>query len=732
MCELLGIGRSLWEMIVDALIDEFDTPGNNSVAGSKSCRGHLLLGKKTGSISRMTIGVSLSSNSTNKAESRVMLESQRAPTSDIPPAMVTPDENRNESESSDIPATISALLKQCKGEARNTPDATIDACASFIQTQLMTKTCTNRHNGRSTKCTCIKTLDPALVRPVSSYIVLSWDSMDEEAKIRQILEWNRNKACGDVPFTLPMSHVGNSLLDTKQVCRHGLFEVLGVTRRLWDKATLAEITSDDNDGHDHDDDDDDNEANNGWICKRCDRENDAEKKRCPGCYGWKESGTMDGIRAPALKRARTSTSDFTSTGFSEDDLKKTAADAAEAAIIALSTSTRLDPGAISKPKYGSAKCIVEGCEKNRQHKCNKMCMAHFKEELQRCEGGTKRKRSSSIAATDNDIPSTMHGVLRLRKPGSVHDELAIQACAKFIRRQLMSKTCINVKSRMSTQCCCIKMLKNGQIQSAANYVATTWYKMSEKQQIQHIVECVQDANKSNEGLPFILPGIESGAVACRRNLCRNAFCEILGVSRVLWDKAMLAVKTSANETDDDDADEAFVSRRAKSIGNVSHSAKEDAPRRLLKRTAAQIAMSKIGADAQTDTEDEGGEEMNESDESAALLVPEITKGTSILKYFAEGRSYFEGKIIKVPGPGNSFYHVRYDDGDEEDLEPLEMWIAFSDWCVANDEIELTEVSRSVVCKSNLFLPRSGPSLFCTDSHRLISSSSSINIPHYLC
>ena len=158
---------------------------------------------------------------------------------------------------------------------------------------------------------------------------------------------------------------------------------------------------------------------------------------------------------------------------------------------------------------------------------------------------------------------------------------------------------------------------------------------------------------------------------------------------------MLAMEASGNDTDDDDADEAFVSRRAKSTVIVSHSSEEDVPQRFLKRSAAQKAMSKLAADAQTDTEDEDEEEMDASDERADLLVPEITKGTSILKYFAEGKSYFQGKITKLPGRGNSFYHVRYDDGDEEDLEPHEMWIAFSDWCVANDEIELTEVCDSM-------------------------------------
>ena len=192
---------------------------------------------------------------------------------------------------------------------------------------------------------------------------------------------------------------------------------------------------------------------------------------------------------------------------------------------------------------------------------------------------------------------------------------------------------------------------------------------------------------------------------------------------------MLTMETSGNETEDDDADEAFVSRRAKSSVNVSHSAEEDAPQRLLKRTAAQVAMSKMAADAQSDAEDEG-EEMDASGERADLLVPKITKGTRIFKYFAEGKSYFEGKVTKLPGPGRSFYHVRYDDGDEEDLEPHEMWIAFSDWCVANDEIELTEVSSSVACKIvTCISPLWRPSLFSNFLLILIacSFSQSINI-----
>jgi hypothetical protein len=75
-------------------------------------------------------------------------------------------------------------------------------------------------------------------------------------------------------------------------------------------------------------------------------------------------------------------------------------------------------------------------------------------------------------------------------------------------------------------------------------------------------------------------------------------------------------------------------------------------------------------------------------------LPDIAVGTNILKYFAEGKQYYQGKITRLPGRGNAFYHIRYDDGDDEDMAPDEMWMAFSDWCVANDEIELTQVRNA--------------------------------------
>ena len=73
------------------------------------------------------------------------------------------------------------------------------------------------------------------------------------------------------------------------------------------------------------------------------------------------------------------------------------------------------------------------------------------------------------------------------------------------------------------------------------------------------------------------------------------------------------------------------------------------------------------------------------------LLPDISVGTNILKYFADGKQYYQGKITKLPGHGNSFYHARYNDGDEEDMTPAEMWMAFSDWCVYNKEMTLTKV-----------------------------------------
>ena len=78
------------------------------------------------------------------------------------------------------------------------------------------------------------------------------------------------------------------------------------------------------------------------------------------------------------------------------------------------------------------------------------------------------------------------------------------------------------------------------------------------------------------------------------------------------------------------------------------------------------------------------------------ILPAIVVGTSILKYFVEGKDYFEGKITKLPTPAKKFYRIRYQDGDEEDMDPLELYMAFSDWCVANNEVPLTKVRNAVL------------------------------------
>ena len=78
------------------------------------------------------------------------------------------------------------------------------------------------------------------------------------------------------------------------------------------------------------------------------------------------------------------------------------------------------------------------------------------------------------------------------------------------------------------------------------------------------------------------------------------------------------------------------------------------------------------------------------------ILPKIDVGTSILKYFTEGRDYFEGTITKLPTPGKMFYRILYRDGDEEDMDQLELFRCFSDWCVANNEIPLTKVRNAAL------------------------------------
>ena len=144
---------------------------------------------------------------------------------------------------------------------------------------------------------------------------------------------------------------------------------------------------------------------------------------------------------------------------------------------------------------------------------------------------------------------------------------------------------------------------------------------------------------------------------------------------------------------------ASVPKRAKTTAASSSTDGSDeveGSEQFLKRAAARMAISKISAGEQNDSDGEDEEEVEMTDEKAEDLVPDIAIGTNILKYFAEGKQYYQGKITRLPGRGNSFYHVRYEDGDDEDMEPDEMWMAFSDWCVANDEIALTEVRRELI------------------------------------
>ena len=141
--------------------------------------------------------------------------------------------------------------------------------------------------------------------------------------------------------------------------------------------------------------------------------------------------------------------------------------------------------------------------------------------------------------------------------------------------------------------------------------------------------------------------------------------------------------------------------KASSSASISDATASDVVRHSRRAAAAdaRAAMSKTGGPKRLKKEKSPPKANNDT-------LPDIAVGTNILKYFAEGKQYYQGKITRLPGRGNSFYHVRYEDGDDEDMAPDEMWMAFSDWCVANDEIALTEVRRELII-IYLFLSRNG-------------------------
>uniref|UniRef100_A0A7S4IZC2 PTM/DIR17-like Tudor domain-containing protein n=1 Tax=Odontella aurita TaxID=265563 RepID=A0A7S4IZC2_9STRA len=74
-----------------------------------------------------------------------------------------------------------------------------------------------------------------------------------------------------------------------------------------------------------------------------------------------------------------------------------------------------------------------------------------------------------------------------------------------------------------------------------------------------------------------------------------------------------------------------------------------------------------------DDEGSGGEGDEEEDEGEEIVI-----GTKMLKTF-DGMGDFEGTVVKVPSKGSPFYKVRYDDGDEEDLDEDELRSHISYW-----------------------------------------------------
>jgi len=129
--------------------------------------------------------------------------------------------------------------------------------------------------------------------------------------------------------------------------------------------------------------------------------------------------------------------------------------------------------------------------------------------------------------------------------------------------------------------------------------------------------------------------------------------------------------------------------KARSSASSSDATASDVVRHSRRAAAAdaRAVMSKTGGPKRLKKEKSPPKANNDT-------LPDIAVGTNILKYFAEGKQYYQGKITRLPGRGNGFYHARYDDGDDEDMAPDEMWMAFSDWCVANDEIALTQVRKN--------------------------------------
>ena len=435
----------------------------------------------------------------------------------------------------------------------------IDACSSFIKNQLLTKNCADILSIQGSDafhvCTCMKSLDASLVRPVATFVAVTWANMSEEEKVDQLHRWMYGPPYGS--FQLPMdsdpmddddSQLSSS--ESRLICNNALIELLGISSALWQKAL-------------------DHKVENGAQGNEAVASSGIDQDRSPSNKG-KRRAKMPTINS--ILYIRKSGKDYQS--------DQEAIDACEAFIRThLLTKTCTSPNASTKCKCMQR--LAYGTESDNHNirsaatyvATNWYNMSDEEKTAQTVEWirdkangsrlpfmlpGTNKKMicRNALCEVLGISYKEWKNAVKLENPSGVKKEgvdsivlktfdsmvqsagpMAVEVCSNFIRSYLVRKTCCDLSNNDRTQCTCLQTLTPGQIHQSALYVATVWYNMTQEEKLNQLKKWIQQ--KEEEGaFPYLLPFCESMEIADGpKEICRNALCEVLFVPASWWKKA---------------------------------------------------------------------------------------------------------------------------------------------------------------------------------------------------
>ena len=433
----------------------------------------------------------------------------------------------------------------------------------------MTKNCADildiQGSGAFHVCTCMKSLDASLARPVATFVAVTWANMSEDERVHQLHRWMYGPPYGS--FELPMdsdpmddddSQLSSSS-ESRLICNNALIELLGISSDLWQKALDQEVGdgAQDETIASSEIDQDYTPSKKGKRCATRPTMDSILRMRKSGevCQSEQEAiGACEAfIRTHLLTKTCTSKNGSTkctcmqtlaSAIDSESNSIQSAATYVATTWYNMSDEEKTDQIVewIRNKRRGRLPFILPGTNEKticRNALCEVLGMSYKKwrkaAKLEDPSGGLNN------AGADSMVLKTFVSMIQSAGPR------AVEVCSNFIRSYLVRKTCCDLSNNDRTRCTCLQTLTPGQIHQSASYAATIWYNMTQEEKLNQLGKWIQQ-KEEKDALPYCLPVCESTEIAdAPKKICRNALCEVLFVPASWWKKAEKRAKPTRSK-----------------------------------------------------------------------------------------------------------------------------------------------------------------------------------------